>query len=65
MSLSKDIAKFFARSSKKRDLSDHSKEGNTGDEPKKIREENSGIESFSEMFDDFFFLREFKISCMC
>ena len=54
MSLSKDIAKLFTRSSKKRDLSDQSKEGNTGDEPKKIREENSGIESLSEMSDDFF-----------
>ena len=39
MSLSKDITKFFDRSSKKRDLSDQSKEGNSGDEPKNIREE--------------------------
>ena len=54
MSLSKDIAKSFARSSKKRDLSDQSKEGNTGDEPKRISEENSGIESLSEMSDHFF-----------
>ena len=52
MSLSKDITKFFDRSSKKRDLSDQSKEGNSGDEPKKIREEKSIIESLSEISDD-------------
>ena len=39
MSLSKDITNFFDRSSKKRDLRDQSKEGNSGDEPKNIREE--------------------------
>ena len=40
MSLSKDITKFFDRSSKKkRDLSAQSKEGKSGDEPKNIREE--------------------------
>ena len=38
MSLSKDITSFD-RSSKKRDLSDQWKEGNSGDELKKIREE--------------------------
>ena len=65
MSLSKDIEKSFARSSKKRDLSDQSKEGKTGDEPKKISEENSGIESLSEMWDHFLREREFKISCIC
>ena len=54
MSLSKDITTFFDRSSKKRDLSDLSKEGNSGDEPKKIREEKRCIESVSEMSDDVF-----------
>ena len=54
MSLSKDITKYFDRSSKKKDLSDQSKEGNSGDEPKKIRQEKSSIESFSEMSDDVF-----------
>ena len=54
LSLSKDITKFFDKLSKKRDLSDHSKEGNSGDEPKKIREEKSSIESLSEMSDDVF-----------
>ena len=54
MSLSKDITIFFDRSSKKRDLSDQSKERNSGDEPKKIREEKSSIESLSEMSDDVF-----------
>ena len=53
MFLLKDIT-FFDRSSKKRDLSDQSKEGNSGDEPKKIREEKSSIESLSEMSDDVF-----------
>ena len=53
MFLLKDIT-FFDRSSKKRDLSDQSKEGNCGDEPKKIREEKSSIESLSEMLDDVF-----------
>ena len=48
MSSSKDITKFIDRSSKKRDLSDQSKKGNSGDEPKKIREEKSSIESLSE-----------------
>ena len=38
MSLSKCIAKPFDRLSKKRDLSDQSKEGNSGKKPKKIRE---------------------------
>ena len=54
MSSLKDITKFLDRSSKKRDLSDQSKEGNSGDEPKKIREEKSSIESLSEMSDDVF-----------
>ena len=53
MFLLKDIT-FFDRSSKKRDLSDQSKEGNSRDEPKKIREEKSSIESLSEMSDDVF-----------
>ena len=53
MFLLKDIT-FFDRSSKKRDLSDQSKEGNCGDEPKKIREEKSSIESLSEMSEDVF-----------
>ena len=35
MCLSKDITKLFDRSSKERDLSNQSKEGNSGDEPKK------------------------------
>ena len=35
MSLSMDITNFFDRSSKKRDLSDQSKEGNSGGEKKK------------------------------
>ena len=48
------ITKFFDRSSKKRDISDQSKEGNTGDEPKKIREEKSSIESLSGISDDVF-----------
>ena len=51
MSLLKDIRKCFGRSSKKRDLSDQSKEGDSEDEPKKIREETSRIESLSEMSD--------------
>ena len=54
MSLSKDITTFFDRSSKKRDLSDLSKEGNSGNESKKIREEKRCIESVSEMSDDVF-----------
>ena len=54
MSLLKDITKFFNRSSKKRDLSDQSKEGNSGDEPKKIREQKSSIESLREISDDVF-----------
>ena len=37
MSLSKDVAKCFDRSLIKRHLSDQSKQGNNGDEPKKIR----------------------------
>ena len=52
MSLLKDITKCFDRSSKKRDLSDQSKEGNSEDEPKKIREETSRTESLSEMSDE-------------
>ena len=51
MSLLKDIRKCFGRSSKKRDLIDQSKEGDSEDEPKKIREETSRIESLSEMSD--------------
>ena len=43
---------FFDRSSKRRDLGDQSREGNNGDEPEKIREEKSSIESLSEMPDD-------------
>ena len=54
MSLSKYITNFFDRSSKKRDLSDQSKKGNSGDELKKIREEESSIKSLSEMSDDVF-----------
>ena len=54
MSLLKDITKFFNRSSKKRDLSDQSKEGNSGDEPKKIREQKSSIESVREISGDVF-----------
>ena len=52
MSLSKDSKHFFDRTSKKRDLSDQSKGGNSGDELKKIREERSSIKSLSEMSDD-------------
>ena len=52
MSLLKDITKCFDRSSKKRDLSDQSNEGNSEDEPKKIRVETSSIESLSEMSDE-------------
>ena len=48
----KDIRKCFDRSSKKRDLSDSSNEGNSEDEPKKIREEKSRIDSLSEMSDE-------------
>ena len=51
MSLLKDIRKCFGRPSKKRDLSDQSKEGDSEDEPKKISEETSRIESLSEMSD--------------
>ena len=54
MSLSIDITKSFDRWSKKRDLSDPSKEGNSGGEPKKIREEKSSIESLSEISDNVF-----------
>ena len=54
MSLSKDITKFFDRSSKERDLSDQSKERDSGNEPKKISEEKSSIESLREMSDDVF-----------
>ena len=54
MPSSKDITKFLDRSSKKRDLNDQSKEGNSGDEPKKIREEKGSIESLSEMSEDVF-----------
>ena len=43
MFLSKDITKYFDRSSKKRDLSDQSKKGNSGDEPQKIREEKVAL----------------------
>ena len=46
-----DITKCFDRSSKKRDLSDQPKEGNSEDEPKKTREETHSIESLSEMSD--------------
>ena len=63
MSLSKDITKFFDRSSKKRDLSDQSKEGNSGDEREKIRKEKSSIGSLGDV--NRCFCREFKISCMC
>ena len=53
MSLSRDITKFFYRFiEKKRDLNDQSKEGNSKDKPKKIREEKSSIESLSEMSND-------------
>ena len=51
MSLSKDITNFFDKLLKKRDLSDQSKEGNSQNEPKKIREEISSIEILSEMSD--------------
>ena len=51
MSLWKDITIFFKRSSKKSDLSDQSKKRNSGDEPKKIREEKCSIESLSYMLD--------------
>ena len=51
MSLLKDITKYFDRSSKKGELCDQSEEGNSGDEPKKIREETHSIESLSEMSD--------------
>ena len=53
MFLLKDITKCFDKSSKKRDLSDQPKEGSSGDEPKKIREETHSIESLSEMLDNF------------
>ena len=52
MALSKDITRFFDKSSKKRDLSDQSKEGNSADEPKIITEEKSSIKSLSEMSDN-------------
>ena len=61
MSLLKDITKFFNRSSKKRDLSDQSKEGNRGDELIKIRDKTNGIESLSEMSDGVF-AKSFKSS---
>ena len=64
MSLSTDITKFFDRSSKKTELSDQSKEGSSGYEPKKIRKEKGSIESLSEISDDVF-CREFKISSVC
>ena len=51
MSLSKDITNFFDKLLKKRDLSDQSKEGNSRNEPKKIREEITSIEILSEMSD--------------
>ena len=54
MSLSRDITKFFDKSSKKRDQSDQSKEGNSGDEPKNIREEKSSIDKLSEKSNDVF-----------
>ena len=54
MFLSKDMTKFFDKSSKKRNLSDHSKKGHSGDEPKKIREKKSSNERLSEMSDDVF-----------
>ena len=47
--MSKDITKCFNRSSKKKDLSGQSKEGNNGDVPKKI-----GEGSVSEMSYDVF-----------
>ena len=52
MSLLKDIRKCLGRSSKKRDLSDQSKEGDSEDEVKKIRKETSRIESLSKMSDE-------------
>ena len=39
------LKKCFDRSSKKRNLSDQLKEGNSGDVPKKTREEKSRIKS--------------------
>ena len=39
---------------KKRNLSNQSKKGNSGDERKKSRGEKSSIESLSEMSDDVF-----------
>ena len=46
--------RIYDRSSKKRDLSDQSKEGNSGDEPKKIMDEKSSIGSLSKMSEDVF-----------
>ena len=52
MSILKNIRKCLGRSSKKRDLSDQPKEGDSEDEAKKIRKETSRIESLSEMSDE-------------
>ena len=54
MSLSTDITKLFDRSSKKRDLSDQLKGGNSGYEPKKIRKEKGNTEGLSEISDNVF-----------
>ena len=59
----RDITKFSDRSSKKRDLGDQSKEGNSGDEWEKIRREKSSIGSLRDV--NRCFCREFKISYMC
>ena len=50
MSLTKNISKFFEKSSKKRDLSDQSK---TWEDPKKMREESS-TGNLTDMSDDVF-----------
>ena len=50
MSLTKNISKFFEKSSKKRDLSDQSK---TCEDPKKMREESS-TGNLTDMADDVF-----------
>ena len=64
MSLSRDITKFFDKSSKKRDQSDQSKDGNSGDEPKNIREEKSSIENLSEKSNDVFAKNVISPACV-
>ena len=51
MSLTKDISKFFEKTSKKRDLSDQSK---TCEDPKKMRGNKSSTENLTCMADDVF-----------